>query len=43
MAYTFIGNGFSTNGMTWQQILQGGFGIPSTTPPVAGTGTNGIR
>ena len=42
-AYTFIGNGFSTNGMTWQQILQGGFGIPSTAPPVTGTGTSGIR
>ncbi len=38
IATTFIGNGFSTNGASWQQILQNGFGIPSTTtPPVTTT------
>lgn len=40
MATTYIGNGFSTNGMTWQQILQSGFGIPSTAPGTVTPPTN---
>ena len=47
IATTFIGNGFSTTGMTWQQILQNGFGIPTTTTttsvPSVTTAGNGIR
>lgn len=37
-ATTYISNGFSTNGMSWQQILQNAFGIPQApvTPPATG-------
>jgi|GEM_PF-1745758 len=41
VATTYVANGFSTNGMGWQQILQSAFGIPQATTPGATTGTVG--
>lgn len=35
-ATTYISNGFSTNGMSWQQILQNAFGLPQANAPVPG-------
>jgi len=41
VATTYVANGFTTNGMGWQQILRSAFGIPQATTPGATAGTVG--